>query len=425
MADAGTRRQLQAARVLLRGSSEDARWYPWYLVALLLGFVVGPGVWSVVLVLAGPLSLLGSPAALALVAGLEALLVLAAMGTPAYLGPVWTSSEEIHYLVAGPFGVRATLGKRTTLIQAGTVLGALLLAALPVVAWWQGNRQLPDLVAPLLAALGLGLVGGIASAWLALRKQRGRPGLKVPRLEDLTSARDVALAGLMTGDSRSLSVGVPRRGPRRMGRSFPAGLLARSWAIDVRYVRQDPWRVGAALAFLVAGAAGLAMAGPAPGVLAVFLLLTQAAMTRLSGALGDVADTVGYDVVVPQSLPARLLAHAALPLAALLLAVALPVLFLDPARLAPALVMAGCAVLIRFASLGAAGLPAQYLTPVSTPLGDTTAVFMVLWLLRPAIPAIWLLWGGSQFPLGTVLGVLSVGLGVLALTRFASLSARR
>jgi len=419
------RRRLQEVRVLLRGSSEDGRWYPWYLATLLLGLVIAPGVWSVVLVLAGPVAPLSPSGLLALVAGLEALLVLAAAVTPAYLGPVWTSAEEIHYLAAGPFGVRATLGARTRVIQAATVLAALVLAVLPVLAWWQGNGNGPLLQGPLFAALGLGLAGGIGSALLALRKQQGRAGLTVPRLEELTTGRDVALAGLMTGDSRSLSTGVPRRGPRRTGRSLPAGLLARSAAIDLRYLRQDPWGATLALVFLVAGSAALALAGSTPAMLAVLLLLAQAAMTRLSGALGDVADTVGYDVVVPQPLPARLLAHAALPLAVLLVAVAVPVLAVDPFRLAPALLVTACAVLIRFASLGAAGLPAQYLTPVSTPLGDTTAVFMVLWLLRPVIPAVWLLWAGSRFPSGTVVGVLAVGLGVLALIRFAGLVARR
>lgn len=260
---------------------------------------------------------------------------------------------------------------------------------------------------------------------LAVRKQKGRAGLTVPHLEDLTAARDVALAGLMTGDSRSLSAGIPRRGPRGSRRPFPAGLLARSVAIDLRYLRQDPWGVGLALVLLVAGAVALALVGATPAMLAVVLLLAQAAMTRLSGALGDVADTVGYDAVVPQPLPARLLAHAALPLVVVLVAVAAPVLAVDPSRLAPALLVAACAALIRVASLGAAGLPAQYLTPVSTPMGDTTAVFMVLWLIRPVIPAIWLLWAGTRFPSGTVLGILAVGLGVLALLRFAGLASRR
>lgn len=419
------RRQLRAVRVLLRGASEDGRWYPWYLAALLLGLVVGPGVWSVVLVLAGPVAPLSTTGLLGLVAGLEVLLVLAAVATPAYLGPLWSSAEEIHYLAAGPFGLRATLGLRTRLIQGCTVLFALVLAALPVLAWWQGNGEAPGLPGLLGTALGVGLAGGIVSAVLAARKQKGRSGLSIPRLEDLTAARDVALAGLMTGDSRSLAAGIPRHGPRGSRRPFPSGLLARSVAIDLRYLRQDPWGVGLALVLLVAGAVAFGLAGATPAMLAVVLLLAQAAMTRLSGALGDVADTVGYDVVVPQPLPARLLAHAALPLMVLLVAVGAPVLAVDPSRLAPALLVAGCAVLIRFASLGAAGLPAQYLTPVSTPLGDTTAVFMVLWLLRPVIPAVWLLWAGTRFPSGTVLGVLAVGLGVLALIRFVGLASRR
>ncbi|WP_139244635.1 hypothetical protein [Arthrobacter woluwensis] len=419
------RRQLQAVRVLLRGTSEDGRWYPWYLAALLLGLVIGPGVWSVVLVLAGPVAPLSSAGVLGLVAGLEALLVLAAVATPAYLGPAWSSAEELHYLAAGPFGVRATLGARTRLIQGCAVLFALVLAALPVLAWWQGNGEAPGLPGILGTALGVGLIGGIASAVLASRKQRGPTGLTIPRLEDLTAARDVALAGLMTGDNRSLAAGIPRRGPRRTGRTFPVGLLVRSIAIDLRYLRQDPWGVGLALVLLVGGAVALARVGATPAMLAVVLLLAQAAMTRLSGALGDVADTVGFDVVVPQPLPARLLAHAALPLIVLLAAVAAPVLAVDPSRLAPALLVTACAALIRFASLGAAGLPAQYLTPVSTPVGDTTAVFMVLWLLRPVIPAVWLLWAGTRFPSGTVLGVLAAGLGLLAVLRFAGLASRR
>ncbi|MFJ3957036.1 hypothetical protein [Arthrobacter sp. NPDC090010] len=414
------RQELAQVRGLLRGSGSQDRWYPWYLAALLAGFVLAPGWWSVVLLVSPLLAGVPMEGAGALTGVLEAFLVVAAAFSPRYLGPVWTSAEEIHYLVAGPFGIGATLRARTLFLRMAIVAGALVLGFLPSVAWWQGNGR-PDGATPFLVAAVLGLLGGLGAALLASWKQTRRGGLDVPRLEELTTIRDTALAGVLIGDGRALAGAVPRRGPRT-ARRLPRGLLRRAVAIDLRYARQDPWRVLLSVALLVAVTVLASLWSAGPAGLAVVLLAAQAAMGRLSGALGDISDTVGFDVVVPQSAASRLLAQLLFPAAVVLLATALPAVIAAPGQAWGFLAMAAGAILLRCATLGVAGLPAQFLTPVSTPVGDATAMFMVLWLLRPVIPAVWVLWAGGTFALSSVTGTLLVVLGVLALVRFGALA---
>ncbi|MDP5228457.1 MULTISPECIES: hypothetical protein [Arthrobacter] len=420
---------LAEVRALFRGSGPQERWYPWYLAALVVGLVLAPGYWSLATVLAPVMSPAGAGTATVVSAGIAVVLVLAAAFSPAYLGPVWTSAEEIHYLV-GPFGIRPVLGVRTRLLQVLTGVVCLGLVMLPVLAWWQGAGRPAGGAEPFLAGAGLGLAGAVGAAMAAGGKQSRRPveggprGLDVPRLEELTTARDTALAGVLIGDGRALAGAVPRRRARRPGSTMPRGLLARSWAIDLRYAQQDPWRIAGSLLLVVLASLAMGRWGSDAGTLAAVLLTTQLAMTRVSGALGDVADTLGYDVVVPQSAAARLLAHLLFPVAAVVPLAVIPALILGPATAGGALGMVVCAVLLRMATLGVAGLPAQLLTPVSTPMGDTTAMFMVLWLLRPVIPVAWVLWAGLSFPLERVTGVLLACLAVLALLRLFALSRR-